>query len=45
MDGRREIVKEIKNAENDLRDYLAGKFSQWLKDPDFMDALPGAFTV
>jgi hypothetical protein len=41
MDGRREIVKEIKNAENDLRDYLAGKFSQWLKDPDFMDALPG----
>jgi len=41
MDGRLEIVKEIKNAENDLRNYLARRLSQWLKNPDFMDALPG----
>ena len=32
---------EVKNAENDLRNYLAGQFLQWLKNPDFMDALPG----
>lgn len=41
MEGRLEIVKEVKNAENDLRDYVAGRLSQWPKNPDFMDALPG----
>ena len=41
MDGRLEIVIEIKNAENDLRNYLVRRLSQWLKNPDFMDALPG----
>jgi hypothetical protein len=41
LDGRPEILEELQVAENQLSDYLAERFAQWLKDPAFMDALPG----
>jgi len=41
LDGRSEIVAEIKAAEVSLREYLAGDFKAWLQSRDFINALPG----
>ena len=41
LDGRLEIVEDVKYSEKDLLNYLAEQLSQWLSNPDFMDALPG----
>lgn len=41
LNGRRELVDEVKDAPEDLRDYLAAQFGQWLSDRDFYDALSG----
>ena len=41
LDGRSEIVKEVHDAEHDLLNYLTRQLSQWLVNPDFLDALPG----
>ena len=41
LDGRLEIVIEVQNAEYELLDYLAKQLTEWLGNPDFMDALPG----
>ena len=41
IDGRPEIVTEISNSDEDVREYLATRFSALLGDADFRDALPG----
>ncbi len=41
LDGRSEIVVELKAAEPSLRTYLAGTFKTWLQSRDFRNALPG----
>jgi len=41
LDGRSEVVAELKAAEPSLRTYLAGTFKTWLQSRDFRNALPG----
>lgn len=41
IDGRDEIVGEIKNAPNDVRLYIADKIKGWLENDRFINALPG----
>ena len=41
LDGRREIVDEVGNAEDKLRQYLAKRFKGFLSTRSFMDSLPG----
>lgn len=41
IDGRGEIVAEIQQAPDDVRSFIAGKVSEWLKTDKFLDALPG----
>lgn len=41
IDGREEIVAEIKNASDEVRQYITGKIISWLKNDKFLDALPG----
>lgn len=41
IDGRPEIVAEIKDSDAELRQHIAGQFSALLDDRDFRDALPG----
>lgn len=41
VDGRSEIVAEIEQAPKEVRSFIAGKVSGWLKTDKFLDALPG----
>lgn len=41
LDGRSEIVFEVKQAGEELQDYLVDKFFMLLKEQDFLDALSG----
>ncbi|MDH3976301.1 MAG: hypothetical protein OEV42_18705 [Deltaproteobacteria bacterium] len=41
IDGRRELIGEILQDDNELRDYLKENFSVLLNIPDFLHALPG----
>ncbi|MBW1711187.1 MAG: hypothetical protein JRJ73_15130 [Deltaproteobacteria bacterium] len=41
LDGRPEIVSEVKMAESGLKNYLAKRFFELLRDRYFIDALPG----
>lgn len=41
LDGRREIVDEVRRADVDLRRYLAKRLSGFLSTRSFMDSLPG----
>lgn len=41
IDGRPELVDEIRGQSADLKDYLAMEFNKLVKDESFMDALPG----
>lgn len=41
IDGRNSILDEISSAPSDLRIYLAGAAKGLLRDPRFLDALPG----
>lgn len=41
IDGREEIVAEIKNASDEVRQYITGKIISWLENDKFLDALPG----
>ena len=41
IDGRAEIVDEIKNAPEDVRRFIADKIGKWLNNRKFTDALPG----
>ncbi len=40
MDGRSEIVSEVQQAGEELKDYLIVRCSMLLKERDFLDALP-----
>jgi predicted nucleotidyltransferase len=40
LDGRSEIVSEIKAADKKLQSYIAENFSEWLHNKDFINALP-----
>ena len=41
LDGRSEIVSEVEQADVELKNYLIEKCSMFLKERDFLDALPG----
>lgn len=41
LDGRSEIVSEVQQASEELKDYLVERFSMLLEERDFLDALPG----
>lgn len=41
IDGREEIAAEIKNASDEVRQYITGKIISWLENDKFLDALPG----
>lgn len=41
LDGRPEIVDEVRNAPEDVKDFLSRKFGDFLNNRSFLDALPG----
>ncbi|GAB4284280.1 MAG: hypothetical protein Kow0029_30820 [Candidatus Rifleibacteriota bacterium] len=41
LDGRSEVVSEIKAADKKLQTYIAKNFSDWLQNKDFINILPG----
>lgn len=41
IDGRPELLEEVRATSDDLRDYLAREFDSLLRDSRFIDALPG----
>jgi predicted nucleotidyltransferase len=41
VDGRQELVDEVKAASTDVRDYIGSEISRLLASPRFMEALPG----
>jgi hypothetical protein len=41
VDGRPELVNELRSASGDVRSYIAGAICQMLKTNAFLDALPG----
>lgn len=41
IDGREEVVKEVRNAPDDLRAFLAREFAALLNQPRFIDAIDG----
>lgn len=41
LDGRVEIVEEVKTAPADVKEFLAEEFKGFLKNRGFLDALPG----
>lgn len=41
LDGRREIVDEIKSSSDELKTFLARTFRIFLTDENFLDAIPG----
>jgi hypothetical protein len=45
LDGRPELVEEVRQAEDPLRRYLADRFTVLLQESRFLDALPGHLPV
>ena len=41
IDGRSELLAEVRATSDDLRGYLAGEFRSLMRDQRFIDALPG----
>jgi len=41
LDGRSEIVREVQTADTELRVFIAERLADWLRNPEFRDALPG----
>jgi hypothetical protein len=41
LDGRPEIVEEVRNAPEDVKIFLSWKFREFLGNRSFLDALPG----
>jgi len=41
IDGRLELINEVKESEINLKDFLAEKFQHFLKSEAFLEALPG----
>jgi hypothetical protein len=45
MDGRSEIIEEIKQVDTALKNFLLKQFLEFYNKRDFHDALPGHFNV
>ena len=41
VDGRGELFSEILGSEDKLKQFVVAEFKKWIKDEDFLDALPG----
>ena len=41
IDGRENIVSEIYHSKADVREYISGKLCEYVREPDFVQALPG----
>ena len=41
LDGRLEIVEDIRESDKEIKSYLADQFKQLLENDEFLDALPG----
>ena len=41
INGRAEVIEDIKNAERDLKDFIAKSLQCFLEDEFFLEALPG----
>ena len=41
LDGRPEIVEEVRTAPDDVKEFIARKFSEFRSNRSFLDALPG----
>lgn len=41
LDGRSEVVSEIKSSNRKLQAYIANHFTSWLQNKNFINALPG----
>src|SRR5713226_2508369 len=41
IDGRPELLEEVRDAPDDLRAYLVLEFNRFLREPRFIDSLPG----
>ncbi len=41
LNGRAEVIEDIKNSEPDLKDFIIKSFKQFLEDEFFLEALPG----
>ncbi|HVS21803.1 MAG TPA: hypothetical protein VHD88_08135, partial [Pyrinomonadaceae bacterium] len=41
VDGRRELLDELRSVSEDVRSYIAGAIGQMMKARQFIDALPG----
>lgn len=41
LDGRLEIVEDIRESDKEIKSYLADRFKQLLENDEFLDALPG----
>jgi hypothetical protein len=41
VNGRAELLDEIRDAPADVRTYVCDTVAAWLRNEDFMDALPG----
>jgi len=44
VDGRAELVGELRAAEDDVRAYVAAEVGGFLRQPEFVDMLPGSLT-
>lgn len=45
IDGRPEVLEEIKQSDDTIREYIAGRFKEFYNNRAFLDALPGHFSV
>jgi len=41
LDGRQEVVEEVRNCDPKLRDFLQARLAVLVKDDRFLEALPG----
>lgn len=41
IDGRQELLQEMKQAPSDVLSFVRSELERMLADPDFLDALPG----
>ena len=41
VDGREELLSEVRNAPEDVRGYVQGEFGELLRSEDFLNAMPG----
>ncbi len=41
IDGREELLSEVRNAPEDVRGYIQDEFGELLRSEDFLNAMPG----